>query len=150
MNRIITAACGVVLTVALTAGYVSLGAASDKDRRPLHITKECSKFTGQPGSFCTIVASNVPQIPKGTTVFYDQANGIPTGLLDSNVALHTTGGNWAVGRCTVDHSTRIGVCTFSDGIGTLAGFHGRATVTVDPSAGLIHWDGTYELEPEEN
>ena len=64
------------------------------------------------------------------------------------MALDAGGGNWAVGRCTVDHSTRVGVCTFSDGIGTLAGFHGRAKVTVDTAAGRVHWDGTYGFDLE--
>jgi|SRR5215470_8582867 len=83
------------------------GQDGDHGRR-LRVTKECSKYTGAAGSFCTISGSNVPQIPVGSIVTYDQAAGIPNGMLDSNIILDAGGGNRAIGRCTLDLQTALG------------------------------------------
>jgi hypothetical protein len=62
-------------------------------------------------------------------------------MLDSNVVLYVDVGNWAVGRCTLD-ATNLGLCTFSDGVGPLAGFHAR--VAVAPASGNDYtWKGPY-------
>ena len=129
----------VVLTLALGTGVVSVSASSGRTRQ-LHVTKECSQNTGTPGSFCTITSSNVLGIVVGARVYYDQAANIPTGLLDSNVVLDSGNGNRAIGRCTLEYATRLGLCTFSDGTGNLAGFHAR--VDVDCRSGC-RWDGPY-------
>jgi len=128
-----------VLTLALGTGVVSVAASSGRTRQ-LHVKKECSQYTGAAGSFCTITSSNVLGITVGTRVFYDQAAGIPTALLDSNVVLDAGNGNRAVGRCTLDATTNLGLCTFSDGTGNLTGFHAR--VDVDCRSGC-RWDGPY-------
>ncbi|MFY9559081.1 MAG: hypothetical protein WAQ52_02500 [Terriglobales bacterium] len=113
-------ASSIVLTLALS------GAALDSARSgKLHLIKNTSEYTGLPGAFATITESNLAEIPVGSKVFFDQAVDIPTGLLDSNIVLDAGNGNRAVGRCTLDLTTLIGLCTFSDGIGTLAGFHSR-------------------------
>ena len=130
----------VALTVALSTGVASVSAASRKG--DLHVTKECSEYTGAAGSFCTFTSSNLAQITVGSRVFYDQAPGIPTGLLDSNVVLDAGNGDRAVGRCTLDLTTNLGLCTFSDGTGQFAGFHAR--VDVDCRSGC-RWDGTYSF-----
>ena len=109
----------------------------------LHITKECSQDKGRPGDFCTITSSNLPQIPVGSKVFYDQAAGVPPGLLDSNVVLDAGNGNRAVGRCILDLTTALGLCTFSDGLGDLAGFSAR--VKVDCRSGC-RWDGPFHFD----
>ena len=93
------------------------------------MTKECSKYTGAAGSYCTITSSNLAAIQVGSKVFYDQAAGVPIGLLDSNVVLDAGTGEWAVGRCTLDLATGLGLCTFSDGTGQFAGFHARVGVS---------------------
>jgi hypothetical protein len=111
----------------------------------LHVTKECSAYNGLAGDFCTITSSNLEEIKVGSNVFYDQAAGIPAGLLDSNVVLDAGNGDRALGRCTVDMTTHLGLCTFSDGIGELAGFHAR--VDVDCRSGC-RWDGTYGFRRE--
>jgi hypothetical protein len=125
----------IVLTLSL-----SVSAASAR-RGKLHVTKECSQYTGAAGDFCTITSSNLAAIPVGSKIFYDQQAGIPTGLVDSNVVLDAGNGNRAVGRCTLDLMTNLALCTFSDGTGTLRGFHAR----VDGSGTYadFHWDGTY-------
>jgi len=129
----------VVLTLALGTGVASVSASSGRTRQ-LHVKKECSQYTGSAGSFCTITASNVLGIVVGTRVIYDQAAGIPAGLLDSNVVLDAGNGNRVVGRCTLDLASNLGLCTFSDGTGNLTGFHAR--VDVDCRSGC-RWDGPY-------
>ena len=134
-----------VLTLSLSAGAAPVSAASAKSGQ-LHLTKECSEYTGVAGSFCTFTSSNLAQIEVGSKVFYDQAPGIPTGLLDSNVILDAGGGNRAVGRCTLDLATGLGLCTFSDGTGEFTGFEARVDV-VCPGVNCT-WDGTYKFNPQ--
>jgi hypothetical protein len=134
---------GAALTFSMTSGAASVWAFSER-RGNLHVTKECSQYTGLPGSFCTITASNVGPIKVNSKVYYDQAAGIPAGLLDSNVVLDAGAGNRAFGRCSVDLSTVTGLCTFSDGTGQFAGFQARINVTNlgGPNFG---WNGTYSF-----
>jgi hypothetical protein len=135
------------LTLSLSTGVASVSASSDRKQGSLHVTKECSEYTGQAGSFCTFTSSNLAAIKVGSKIFYDQAAGTPTGLLDSNVLIDAGDGNRAVGRCTLDLSTYIGLCTFSDGTGEFTGFHAR--VDVSPAGGPdFIWDGTYSFTPE--
>jgi len=112
----------------------------------VHIIKNCNSYTGQPGSSCTITSSNLPQIPPNSLVLYDQAIGIPAGLLDSNVVLDAGpgSGNRALGRCTLDPKTAKGLCTFSDGTEQLAGFAARVVVTYLGN-GYWAWEGKYSL-----
>jgi len=133
------------VTLSLSTGVASVAASDEQRQRALHLTKECSAYTGQAGSFCTFTSSNIRAINIGSKVFYDQAAGTPTGLLDSNVVLDAGDGNRAVGRCTLDLSTNLGLCTFSDGTGQLTGFNAR--VEVDCRSGC-RWDGTYSFARE--
>ena len=110
----------------------------------LHVTKECSQYSGAAGSFCTIKSSNLEEIEIDSIVFYDQAAGIPTGLLDSNVVLDAGNGDRAVGRCTLDLATGLGLCTFSDGTGGFTGFHARVEVSYLGGYDWA-WDGTYSF-----
>jgi len=137
----------VAVTLSLSAGAASVSASSATNGQ-LHLAKECSEYTGQPGGFCTFTSSNLKQIPVLSKVYYDQAPGTPPGLLDSNVVLDATDGNRAVGRCTLDFSTGRGLCTFSDGTGDLTGFEAR--VDVDCPGDGVHctWDGTYRFNPQ--
>jgi len=134
-----------LVTFSLTPGVASVSASDDQRQRSLHLVKECTSYTGLAGSFCTFTSSNLAAIPVGSKVFYDQAAGTPAGLLDSNVVLDAGGGNRGVGRCTLVFSSLLGLCTFSDGTGTLTGFHAR--LDVDCTAGIdrCRWDGPYSL-----
>jgi hypothetical protein len=137
---------GAALTFSMTSGAVSAWAFSER-RGYLHVTKECSEYTGLAGSFCTIKTSNVGPIKVKSKVYYDQAAGIPAGMLDSNVVLDAGAGNRAFGRCSVDNSTGTGLCTFSDGTGQFAGFQARINVT--PLGGPnFGWTGTYSFDSE--
>ncbi len=109
------------------------------------MTKECSEYTGLAGTWCTVTLSNLKRLPVGTKVFYTQPQDVPEGLLDSNVVLDAGGGNRAVGRCTLDLATGLGLCTFSDGIGQLAGFNARVKVTCDDTI-FCDWDGSYTFD----
>ena len=134
----------VALTLSLGPAAASVAASGRSGK--LHITKECSAYTGGAGSFCTITSSNLAAIPAGSKVLYDQAVGIPAGLLDSNVVLDAGNGNRAVGRCTLDGVTNLGICTFSDGTGELTGFTARVNVSPFPNDLVnYHWRGSYSF-----
>jgi hypothetical protein len=133
------------VAVALITEGASVSASTGRSGE-LHVTKECSQYTGAAGSFCTITAANITEIKVGSKVFYDQADGIPAGVLDSNVVLDAGRGNRAVGRCTLDDTTNLGLCTFSDGTGQFTGFHAR--VNVDCRS-VCRWDGTYRFGSED-
>jgi hypothetical protein len=113
----------IVGALALVTGSAS-ASASDRSGE-LHVTKECLPPIGQAGSFCTITSSNLAEIKVNSKISYDQAPGIPSGLLDSNVVLDAGDGNRAVGRCTLDLTSLLGLCTSSDGTGQFTGFHAR-------------------------
>jgi hypothetical protein len=131
-----------VLVPPVAIALLSVGVASATEsfgRRGLvRITKECTQYTGAAGAFCTITSSNIAAIPVGSRVLYSQAAGVPANMLDSNVVLDAGNGNRAVGRCTLDMLTGTGLCTFSDGVGRLAGFQARVDVT-PPAAGSVDW-----------
>ena len=134
------------LTPAPSIGVASVSASARKG--DLHVTKDCSQYNGAAGSFCTITSSNLTRILVGSKIFYDQAAGIPTGLLDSNVVLDAGAGDRAVGRCTVELSTGLGLCTFSDGTGRFSGFHARVEVSY-LGGNDFAWDGTYSFTPRD-
>jgi hypothetical protein len=136
----------VAMTLSLTVGAASARADSEKHGR-LRATKECSQNTHLPGAFCTFTSSNLADIVVGSKIFYDQAPGIPTGMLDSNVILDAGFGNRAIGRCTLDGTTLHGLCTFSDGLGAFAGFEARVNVSFRPSTNDFLWQGTYSFDP---
>ena len=140
-------AIAVVASLAALAPAPSIGVASvsaSARKGDLYVTKECSQYNGAAGSFCTITSSNL-EILIGSQVFYDQAANIPAGLLDSNVVLDAGNGDRAVGRCTLDFSTGLGLCTFSDGTGRFSGFQARVEVSyLGPEWA---WDGTYSFTP---
>lgn len=131
-------------TLSLNTGVAPVSASERNGH--LRVTKECSEYTYAAGSFCTITSSNIPEIKVGSKVVYDQAFGIPTGMLDSNVVLDAGNGNRAVGRCTLDGATGLGLCTFSDGTGQFTGFHARVDVTYVGGPNWT-WNGTYSFSP---
>jgi hypothetical protein len=136
---------------------------ADERSGELHVTKNCSAETNDNGSFCTIMSSNLPEIPVHSRVYYTQGLvGCDTGatlypcptlpptpegmdiVFDSNAVLYVGKGNWAVGRCTIDSTGNFGLCTFSDGTGPLAGFQAR--VDVSSKDGINYeWKGTYSF-----
>ena len=132
----------VALTLSLSAGVASVSSASPQNGQ-FHATKECTEYTFLPGGFCTFTSPNL----AGAKIFYDQAPGVPAGLLDSNVVLHAGDGHRAMGRCTLDLATNRGLCTFSDGTGDFVGFEARIDVFC-PDGIHCTWDGTYSFRPQ--
>ena len=138
----------VTLTLVLSMGIAPVSAFFVR-HGALHLTKECSTWHGNAGEFCTFTASNLAAIPVGSKIFVDQPANIPSGMLDSNVIIEVASGDWAVGRCTLDLTTLIGLCTFTDGTGGLSGF--RARVNVSWAGGVsFNYDGTYGFRRDDD
>ena len=104
----LAAAAGFIAVIHSLSGVTPVLAYSPP-RGQLHITKLCPTYTGAAGDHCTVATSNITELPSGTTVYYDQAFGIPAGNLDSNIMIYVSSGNWAVGRCTVEGATGHGL-----------------------------------------
>ena len=135
---------GLLVAVAVVAPDTSSVSASLGRSGALHVDKNCTDYHGQPGEFCTVTSSSLSEIAPGAKVVYTQPAGIPAGMLDSNVLLDTGEGSRAIGRCTLDFMTGRGLCTFTDGTGSFAGFHARVEVSPPASEGDDwHWRGTY-------
>lgn len=134
-----------VLVTALAAAALVPSALASPRNGALHVTKECSGFTGGAGSFCAITSSNLPAIEVGSHVVYLQPAlvGTPAG---SDVILDTPGpgANQAFGHC----SLATNVCTFVGGTGKFTWFH--ADVAVSYIGGVSYaWEGTYSFSPED-
>ena len=137
---------GAVLLVVL--GF-SVSAASSTNQlrgtQAFHATKDCSGFTGLVGAYCTIRSSNVKALRVGSKIFYVQVAGKTA--LDSDTVIYVKRGSVATGHCLLPFKTGVGLCTISDGTGTLAGFRLRVRVTASSSIPkLWHWDGTYSFD----
>ena len=116
--------------------------ASSPRHGALHLTKECSEYTGLADSFCTITSSNVKAIKVGSRVVYLQAAG-PTSL-DSDIVLVVGPGNYALGHVTLDFATGTGEVRIWGGVGHFSCFHAKAAVS--PLGGPNWaWDGKYRF-----
>ena len=137
-----------VLAAALTAAAgVSVASVSASSPRSgsLSITKECTKYSGAAGDFCTITSSNVPWIRRGMKVIY--ANAFDNGL-DTDVLLTAGHGSEAYGHVTLDATGSFGTVTFDGGTGAFRTFHGRADVAYLPNGPTGYdysWIGTYSF-----
>lgn len=147
-KRVLMLALVPPIAIALLSTGVATASGSFGGRGVVRITKECGDYQGLAGQFCTITGSNIAAIPVGSTVRYSQAADFANLLLDSNVVLDAGPGNRAVGRCTLDFSIGgLGLCTFSDGTGSLAGFQARIEVS-PPAQGSENWTwrGIYQFD----
>jgi hypothetical protein len=140
---------GLVLALAaailLPAGLAPAATASPRSGA-LQVTKECSEYTGQAGSFCTFTSSNIKAIQAGDRIVYAQAAGL--GSLDTDVVIVAGPGNVAAGHCTLVFASLPGRCTFSGGTGKFIHFRASVAVSVDET-GLWYWDGTYSFNPHD-
>ena len=131
------------MTAALIAGLgtalFSLPASSESGT--LHVTKECSKYTGEAGSFCTIASSNCPAIPTGSKIVYKEAV-TATGGLDTDIVINTPNGDTAYGHVVLDGATETGKVTLAGGTGRLAKLAGELAVA-PLDAPNYGWDGPY-------
>jgi hypothetical protein len=113
------------------------------DPQPLVIHKECSQFTGDVPSFCTIVNSTLSAIPPGTKVYYFGPQIDDPNYTSSLVVIKAGRGSRATGYCSLLGVE--GTCSFWEGTGALAGFHAAVQVTHDGGPNFT-WTGTYRLD----
>jgi hypothetical protein len=120
----------------------------------LHLTKECSVYTGLAGSYCTITKSNLNEITVGSREFALKDADLVAGTLNSDGILYVRDGELALSHCAIFDifATKgvIGSCTFSGGIGHLSGFHAKVVVSVnedDPNK--ADFDGTYSFSHDD-
>ena len=147
-RRFLTLAATILALSALTPSVSAQSSSTPPDApNALHATKDCSGFTGLPGSICILTASNLAQIPVGSLYIYYGPELSNPMMLSSAMVLDAGDGNTAFGYCMVDQKAGpSGMCTFWAGTGTLVGFNAVVTVTVD-STGAWHLDGTYLFAP---
>ena len=128
--------------IALAALAPAVDAASPST--PIHLTKDCSSYTGENPSLCTISASDVAAIPVGTKVWYRGPILTNVYFLSSNILLEAPNGATATGYCIFDAraTESTGLCTLWSGTGALTGLTSIVDVTID-AAGEWHWDGVY-------
>ncbi len=120
-------------------GAVIPSASAGATLQPIHITKDCSGFTGGPGSFCTVTGSDLAAIPVGSKLLYKGPVISDPNFLSSRVVMRAGTGDRA---CSVIYSPYHGVCAFWRGTGSLAGFHASTDSTIDSNS-VFHLDGTY-------
>jgi hypothetical protein len=125
----------------VSASPVSASARSGE----LHLTKECSQYTGLADSFCTITSSNLKAIPVGSREVALQAASVTS--LDSDIVLVVGPGDYALGHVVLNRVTHLGVITFSGGTGKFTWFHARAVVNT--SAQPLSENGDYSFRPGE-
>ena len=126
MKRLLVLAAAVVAVVSV--GGVAASASSPRTGT-LHLQKECSKYTGAAGDYCTIVSSNVGAIGVGSRVYYLAA--LDGDSFDGDVMLYAGHGNAAFGHCRVNVVTVVGRCTFTGGVGRFEEFRANVVVSVD-------------------
>ncbi|HEY7667221.1 MAG TPA: hypothetical protein VIE12_03755 [Actinomycetota bacterium] len=136
--RKLLAVAGTIAAIAAAIPTASAGTTL----QPLHITKECSEFTGDTPSFCTITGSDLAAIPVGTKVMYRGPVLTDPNFMSSRVVLRAGHGNRAFGYCQTIADPYHGTCTFWRGTGTLDGFHASVDVTYVSGADF-DWDGAY-------
>jgi hypothetical protein len=108
----------------------------------LHVTKECSTYSGLADEHCTITSSNVGAIKVGSRVVYlEAAQGTS---LDSDIVLVVGPGNYALGHVTVDLATGSGKIALSGGKGRFTNFRARAALS-PLGGGSFAWDGSYRF-----
>ena len=140
----------VVAAAILSLAALAPAVAASPRSGDVHITKECSAYTGAAGDYCTITSSNLAGIEVGSKVIYLSALTFP--ILDTNIVLDPPGpgNNTAFGHVYLDLSTGAGEATFSGGTGKFTWFH--ASVAVTPNAAEPYgwaWEGTYSFSPRD-
>jgi hypothetical protein len=133
----------IVVTGMLAAASSAATGASSPRRGALHLTKECSEYTGLADSYCTITSSNIKAIKVGSRVVYLQAAGATS--LDSDIVLVVGRGNYALGHVTLDFTTGTGAVTIWGGTGRFTCFQAKAAVSALGGADWA-WDGKYRFD----
>lgn len=139
---------GLLLALVVAGAFAVASSAGNTGSSPrsgdLHVTKECSEYTGLADSFCTITSSNVKAIKVGSRVVYLQAADATS--LDSDVVVVVGPGNFALGHVTLDFATGLGELTISGGAGQFASFHAKVDVSYLGGPNWA-WEGKYSFTP---
>jgi hypothetical protein len=107
----------------------------------LYVTKECSEYTGEAGSFCTIESSDFGPLPPGSRIVYAEAVTADGGL-DTDIVVTTPSGDTAEGHVVLDGATHTGTVTLAGGTGELAAI--AAELVVAPLGEPNYsWEGQY-------
>jgi hypothetical protein len=143
---------GLLLAVVMVGAFATAGSASPRSGQ-LHVTKECSKFSGLPGGFCTITGSNINAIDPGMKVVYTNP-AVANGVLSSDLYVDGPGNNDAYGHVDLNVDPKSpaplysGPLTLSGGTGRFSGFQARVAVTCTlPAGSPCAWDGPYGFTP---
>jgi hypothetical protein len=153
MTRLLRLIFAAAAAVAVVGGYAAASQARNGGEHAsprsgeLHVTKECSEYTGLADSFCTITSSNVKAITVGSRVVYLQAAGDTS--LDSDIVLVVGPGNYALGHVTLDFATGTGEVRIWGGRGQFKLFHARADVSYLGGPNWA-WDGKYRFGRHED
>jgi hypothetical protein len=133
----------------ISATIVALAAlapavAAHQRRGDLQVSKNCSSYTGEAGSYCTITSSSINAIKAGSRVYYLQAADWGSMTLDSDIVIDGPGNNNALGHVTLSFVTGEGAVTLCGGSGVFRWF--EASVDVAPTGGNnFEWDGSYRF-----
>ena len=107
----------------------------------LQLTKECSQYTGEAGSYCTITVSNCDAIAAGSKIVYTKA-ATAAGGLDTDIVINTPNGDAGYGHVILDGATDTGTVKLAGGTGRLAKLAGELVVA--PLAKPTYsWKGPY-------
>lgn len=107
----------------------------------LEIKKACSKYTGEAGSFCMIIASNCDAIAVGSKIVYKEAAASDGGL-DTDVVITTPSGDSGYGHVVLDGKTETGTVTLTGGTGQLEKLEGKLVVAPLDKPNYS-WSGPY-------
>jgi hypothetical protein len=143
-----------LLFLAVVAVGIAATAGSATPRNgTLHVTKNCSHYTGAAGSFCTITSSSINAIKPGSRVFYASAADFVNGVLDSDLVIDGPGNNAALGHVVLDLSNFpdiSGTVTLSGGTGVFTHFHAGPIAVACPAFPDCSWDGPYSFSSNDD
>ena len=143
LRRSVLMVAALAAAAMLAVGFAPLASATPRSGT-LQVNKECSHYTGGPGSYCTFYASNVSWAPVGTNILYLQPESNSS---DAILDPPGPGNNKAFGHCNLPDGLN-GTCVFSGGTGKFT--HFQATITVSSQDGLtFHWEGPYSFSPHQ-
>ena len=139
----------IMLALAIAAGIVATAgsASADPQSGVLHVTKECSQYNFQAGSFCTITSSNINAIKPGSKVVYASAANKALGVLDSDLVIDGPGNNTAFGHVVLELKTLTGTVWLSGGTGVFTHFHAGPLAVACPAYPVCSWVGPYSFGP---
>jgi hypothetical protein len=126
------------------ASEVRLGESQSSNQAgALHITKDCTGYSGLANQTCKITSSNVKAIPAGSIITYF-TGADAAGVVNTDIVIDPPGhgDNVAYGHCTINLGTGTGVCRLSGGTGKFSRLQARIDVTPLGWPNFA-WDGTY-------